>query len=101
MAKIANWYEFNRKLKDKRILLFSVADGTRLLGVGKIAAGFLLHRYAAKGYIVRVKRGLYAFPDILPPELFLANKIYEPSYISLEFALSYHRVIPETVYEIT
>ena len=31
----------------------------------------------------------------------LANKIYTPSYISLEFALSYNGVIPETVYEIT
>ncbi|OGZ32247.1 MAG: hypothetical protein A3H02_00905 [Candidatus Niyogibacteria bacterium RIFCSPLOWO2_12_FULL_41_13] len=31
----------------------------------------------------------------------MANKIYAPSYVSLEFALSYHGVIPETVYEIT
>lgn len=101
MAKLVNWYEFNRKLKDKKVLLFSIIDVCRLFGVSKIAASFLLHRYAAKGYIVRVKRGLYAFPDALPPDLFLANKIYEPSYVSLEFALSYHRIIPESVYEIT
>lgn len=101
MAKLVNWYEFNRKLKDKRILLFSVADIQGIFGVSKVAAGFLLHRYTAKGYVVRVKRGLYAFPDALPPELYLANKIYEPSYVSMEFALSYHRVIPENVYEIT
>ncbi len=48
-----------------------------------------------------MKRGLYAFPDALPPDLYVANKLYEPSYISLEFALSYHGIIPETVYEIT
>lgn len=101
MAKLVNWYEFNRKLKDKKILLFSATDIQRLFGVSKVAAGFLLHRYAAKGYIARIKRGLYVFPDALPPELYLANKIYEPSYVSREFALSYHRVIPETVYEIT
>ncbi len=101
MAKLVNWYEFNRKLKDKKVLLFSVIDIQRIFGVSKIAAGFLLHRYNAKDYIARVKRGLYAFPDALPPELYLANKIYEPSYVSLEFALAYHRVIPETVYEIT
>ncbi len=40
-------------------------------------------------------------PDALPPDCFIANKICEPSYVSLECALSYHRVIPETVYEIT
>jgi len=101
MAKLVNWYEFNKKMKDKKILLFSAIDIRRIFGVSKVAAGFLLHRYAKKGYITRVKRGLYAFPDSLPPELFLANKIYEPSYVSLEFALSYHRVIPENVYEIT
>lgn len=100
MAKLMNWYKFNKKLKDKKILLFSVADIQRIFGVSKTAASFLLHRYTAKDYIARVKRGLYVFPDALPPELYLANKIYEPSYISMEFALSYHRVIPENVYEI-
>ena len=61
----------------------------------------ILHRYAKSGFIARLKRGLYAFPDSLPSDLFIANKLYEPSYISLQFALSYHGVIPETVYEIT
>ena len=101
MAKLVNWFEFNKKLKDKKVLLFSVTDIRRLFGVSKVAAGFLLHRYTAKGYIMRVKRGIYVFPDALPPELYLANKIYEPSYVSLEFALSYYRVIPENVYEVT
>jgi predicted transcriptional regulator of viral defense system len=101
MAKLVNWYEFNKRLKDKKILLFSATEIQRLFGVSKVAAGFLLHRYTARGYLARVKRGLYVFPDALPPELFLANKIYEPSYVSLELALSYYRVIPENVYEIT
>ena len=37
----------------------------------------------------------------MPPDVYVANKLYSPSYLSLEFALSYHGVIPETVYEIT
>jgi predicted transcriptional regulator of viral defense system len=101
MAKLMNWFEFNKKMKDKKILLFSSADIRRIFSASEVAANFLLYRYAKKGYIVRVKRGLYAFPDGLPSELFLANKIYQPSYVSLEFALSYYRVIPENVYEIT
>lgn len=101
MAKLVNWYQFNRRLKDKKILLFSATDVQRVFGASKVATSFLLHRYTAKGYIVRIKRGLYAFPDDLPPELYLANKFYEPSYVSMEFALSYHGVIPENVYEIT
>ena len=31
----------------------------------------------------------------------IANKLYQPSYISLEKALSYYNIIPETVYSIT
>lgn len=96
-----NWYKFERQLKDKKLLLFSSIDIRRLFGITKISTTFLLHRYSKKGLIIKVKRGLYAFPDSLPPELFIANKLYEPSYVSLDFALSYHRVIPENVYEIT
>lgn len=101
MAKLVNWYDFERKLKGKNFLLFSASDIRRIFPVSNVAATFLLHRYSKKGFITRVKRGLYIFPDSAPPDLYVANKLYEPSYISLEFALSYHRVIPETVYEIT
>jgi predicted transcriptional regulator of viral defense system len=101
MAKLVNWQGFEAKLKEKQILLFSPLDITRLFGVSGTAASFLVHRYTKRGYIVRAKRGLYCFADALPPEYYLANKLYEPSYISLESALSYHRVIPETVYKIT
>jgi len=101
MAKLVNWYSFEAKLKEKRIFLFSPLDITRLFGVSKTAATFLVHRYTKRGFIVRAKRGLYSFADALPPEYYVANKLYEPSYVSLESALSYHRVIPETVYEVT
>ncbi len=101
MANLVNWHSFERKLKGKRLLLFTNADVQRVFGVSKIAAIFLLHRYAKKGLISRLKRGMYAFPDMPPPDSYIANKLYEPSYVSLESALSYHQVIPETVYEIT
>jgi len=101
MAKLVNWHNFNKQIKEKKIPLFSSIDICRLFGSSKVAASFLLHRYTKKGFIVRVKQGIYAFPDALPSDLYIANKLYEPSYVSLEFALSYHGVIPENVYEIT
>ncbi len=101
MAKLVNRTYFSAKIKAKNIGIFSALNIQTLFGVSKVAATFLLHRYSKQGFIVRLKRGLYAFPDALPPELYLANKLYGPSYISREFALSYHGVIPETVYEIT
>ncbi len=51
-----------------------------------------------------IRRGYYIFSDLELNEsvLFLiANKIYSPSYISLEMAFSYYNLIPEAVYGIT
>jgi len=101
MAKLVNWYIFERKLKEKGLIIFSPLDVRRIFGVSKVAAAFLVHRYAKKKFIRRLKRGIYALYDTSVPDIYLANKLYEPSYVSLEFALSFHRVIPETVYEIT
>jgi hypothetical protein len=57
------------------------------------------------GEIVPIKRGLYIFEEHLrrrpySPEV-LANLIYGPSYLSLDFALAYHGLIPESVHAFT
>jgi len=58
-----------------------------------------------KGVIIRVKKGLYIFGDDYRRRPFsrelLANLIYGPSYISLDYALSYHGLIPERVAAVT
>jgi predicted transcriptional regulator of viral defense system len=101
MAKLVNWHIFEQKLKEKSQIVFSPLDIMRIFGISKIAATFLVHRYTKKGFTKRLKRGLYTLYDTSVPDIYLANKLYEPSYVSLEFALAFHRVIPETVYEIT
>ena len=101
MVKLVNRVDFAAKIKGKRLAIFSARDVQILFGVSPSSATMLLHRYAKKNFITRIKKGLYVFPDSLPPEPYIANKLYIPSYVSREFALSYHRVIPETVYEIT
>ena len=95
------WIDFERKIREKSIKLFTPLDVQRLLGKSKISTRFLVHRLKKQGYIIRLRRELYQLYDERVPDLYIANKLYEPSYISLDFALSYHRVIPETVYEIT
>ncbi|MFB3891726.1 MAG: hypothetical protein ACE15C_06855 [Phycisphaerae bacterium] len=65
----------------------------------------LVKRALASGEIVHVRRGLYCLsakylPDKIDP-LVLAQRVYGPSYISLETALSYHGWIPEAVYAVT
>jgi len=58
-----------------------------------------------KKQIIRVKKGLYIFGQEYRKRPYsreiLANLIYGPSYISLEYALSYHGLIPERVESLT
>jgi predicted transcriptional regulator of viral defense system len=63
-----------------------------------------LNEWQDKGYIKKVIRGYYIFSDLQLSEEILfkiANRIYSPSYVSLESALSYYHLIPESVYGIT
>jgi predicted transcriptional regulator of viral defense system len=58
-----------------------------------------------QGLIIRVKKGLYVFGDKFrrypySKEL-LANLVYGPSYISLDYALAYYGIIPERVEALT
>jgi predicted transcriptional regulator of viral defense system len=59
----------------------------------------------AGGAIIRIKKGLYCFSESLRREPIIrehvANLIYGPSYVSLDYALSYHGLIPERVEVVT
>ncbi len=64
-----------------------------------------LSRWQKKGLILPLRKGVYVFNRIeskieLDP-FYAANIIYEPSYISLESALSFHGLIPEGVVSFT
>lgn len=62
-------------------------------------------RLLRQGVIIRVKKGLYVFGEYdrrgpLHLEI-LANLIHGPSYVSLEYALQQHGLIPERVQAVT
>jgi len=58
-----------------------------------------------KGIIIRVKKGLYIFGEGYRSKPYsreiLANLIYGPSYISLDYALQHYGLIPERVEAVT
>lgn len=58
-----------------------------------------------KGIILRIKKGLYVFGELyrrapIQREV-IANLLYGPSYISLEYALQFYGLIPEGVETLT
>jgi predicted transcriptional regulator of viral defense system len=61
--------------------------------------------WVKKNKLISLRRGLYVINDLrilqnLPPS-FVANMIYRPSYLSLEWAMRYYQFIPEEVYSFT
>ena len=57
-------------------------------------------RMVKAGEIIRIKQGLYE-TDPHAEGVGIAEAIYGPSYLSFEYALSYHGLIPEAVYQYT
>jgi len=61
-------------------------------------------RWTKKGLLIRLRQGYYTFPEYKNKAdiaLYLANRIYRPSYVSLHTALSFYGMIPEAVIQIT
>jgi len=59
-----------------------------------------IRRLVDGGELVPVIRGIYETDGSIPG-YYLAPIIYGPSYLSFEFALAYHSLIPEAVYTFT
>jgi hypothetical protein len=57
--------------------------------------------WSKKGYLICLKKGVYVFNEDYRKKglsnLFLANFLVSPSYISLEYALGFYGLIPEKV----
>lgn len=63
-----------------------------------------LYEWQKKGYLRKITNNFYIFSDAEIDDPFIrmiANRIYAPSYIGLESALSYYGLIPEAVFQIT
>jgi len=85
------------------ISIFSIREFSQIFDAKPATARAFLARNSKKegSHIIALEKGIYAF-SINPPTKFeIANKLYQPSYISFESALSHYGIIPETVYTIT
>lgn len=94
-----NTIDFQKKFQSYQV--FSLQD------VKKFFPNFSyrqIDRWEKKGYLLKIKQGFYTLADQEVDQNFsflIANRIYHPSYISLEKALKYYGLIPEEVFQIT
>ncbi len=76
-------------------VLYSLLGGYR-------SAKDKITRLEREGEVIRLRRGLYIAgnmsSDCPGSRELIANHLYSPSYVSYEYALSFHGIIPEQVY---
>lgn len=80
---------------------FDFATLVQLTGESREQLRTMLHRWRKAGKIIPLRRGMYAVADLYRQReinpAWLSNWLYTPSYISLEWALSFYGMIPEKV----
>ena len=97
--------EVYKKFAGTKYYVFSCGDLRAFFPAQKKATiRQYLCRWKKSGQISSLRRDLYelTFPcsyDL--PDLYLANKIYAPSYVSLETALSHYGMVPEVSMAVT
>ncbi|RKY38238.1 MAG: hypothetical protein DRP76_04790 [Candidatus Omnitrophota bacterium] len=87
-------------LRERGISIFTPLDFQRIFGVSFYSSKNFISHHIKTGLFIKAKNGVYVFSENKPPEFLIANKLYQPSYISFETALSYYHIIPETIYTI-
>lgn len=96
-----NLQDIRLRLKGLNIDIFTTKEFRNIFGLTKETAVVKLVRYKKQEYLISPKRGVYYFSDNPPDKFKIANRLYLPSYVSLESILSKDGVIPEAVYLIT
>ena len=92
--------EVEEKLKSMGLEVFTPLEFRRIFGVSQNTASKFITSNIG-GLFVKLRNNFYAIKDSNPSQYLIANKMYQPSYISLQKALSHYGIIPEVVYAVT
>lgn len=101
MTKKLQNIEVEERLKTLGFVVFAPIEFQGIFGVSEKATSMFILNNIKRGLFIKLRNGLYMIKDSNPDYFFIANKLYQPSYISLETALSHYKIIPEVVYTIT
>lgn len=96
-----NYIKVEKELKKRNIQVFTPLEFQRIFKISYYASKSFINRCVKRRLFTKLKNGLYTLSGTEIPKFLIANKLYMPSYVSFETALSYYNVIPEVVYTIT
>lgn len=101
MVKKLNRLEIEEKLKSINMEVFTPREFRDVFKVAPNTASVFLSTNLDSGLFIKLRNNFYQLKDSNPSLYFVANKLYQPSYISLEAALAHYHIIPEVVYGIS
>ena len=96
-----NRIKVQEKLKEEGLFIFTPREFCDVLGIPLKTGSVFISRNLKSGLFLKLRNNYYVLKDSRLPLYAIANKLYQPSYISLETVLSYYGIIPETVYAVT
>lgn len=87
---------------------FGVNDLALIYDINRNSLYMNIKRWLKQGYLIRLKSGLYVTKEYISALQqkdayfeFIANKLREPSYLSLEYALQKYGILTESIYVYT
>ncbi len=90
------------RLREAGMKFVTLREIAKLFAVSnKNTAYKMLQRWEKYGIINRCAKGVYLLSDIPINDFEIANKVIEPSYLSLESALNFYGILPQFPYSIT
>lgn len=101
MVRKLKQLEVEQRLKSLGLFVFTPAEFRDMFGVSLSTARTYIKKNVIRGLFVKLRNNFYQLSDSNPSLYSIANRLYQPSYVSLEKALSHYHMIPEIVYTIT
>lgn len=96
------YLEFKKRIQDMPIF---VSRDLSIFGEDNQIVRNQIRRWQVQNLLIKLRKGVYILNKndrkINPSKLFIANQLYSPSYVSLEYALNFYGLIPERVVDIT
>ena len=96
--------ELYNALETAGMYAFDINDALKLFPADRKVVKQQIYYWKKLGWLKPLKKGLYELVYLRKgqlSDLFIANRLYEPSYVSLETALSYYSIIPEVAMGVT
>lgn len=100
------YYNLISELGKNKLGIFSLRDIENLFPKEKLKTiKNNLTRWVKEGRLARLRRDLYEFIEpglrLNVPDVYVSNRLYSPSYVSLETAMSIYGLIPDVAAQVT